>query len=195
MKATRELEGISIPERGAWLFDPAHTTVGFVARYLLVTKVRGRFEDVHGVIEVGDGPEDSRVEVTIPAKTITTSQPPRDEHLRSPDFLDVDNHPELTFSSTRVTRTGERTLDVEGDLTIRDVTRPVTLKAEYLGPIDDPWGNTRVAFNASTRINREDWGITWNQVVETGGVLVGPEVDIEIEVQALPREVAEQMGR
>ena len=192
MGATRELDGIAIPQKGTWVFDPAHTTVGFVARYLLVTKVRGRFEDVTGHIEVGEGPEDSRVEVTIPAKTITTSQPPRDEHLRSADFLDADSFPELTFISTKVTRTGERTLHVEGDLTIRDVTRPVTLKTEYLGPIDDPWGNTRVAFNAATKINREDWGITWNQVIETGGVLVGPEIDIEIEVQALQKEVAEQ---
>lgn len=123
----------------------------------------------------------------IGASSITTSEPQRDAHLRSPDFLDVERFPALTFESTTVEGTGGRTLRIEGDVTIRGRTRPVSLSAEYLGMATDPWGTPKVAFTASTRIDREDFGITWNQVLETGGVLVSKDVDIEIEVQALPQ--------
>jgi polyisoprenoid-binding protein YceI len=189
--AVRTIDGVEVPSPGVWMTDPAHTVVGFSARHLMVTKVRGRFDDAEGTIEVGGSIEDSRVEVRIGAASITTNEPQRDQHLRSPDFLDVDRFPELTFESTSVERTGKRTLRIEGNLTIRDVTRPVTLEAEYLGMVTDPWGTPKFAFSASTRINREDFGMTWNQALETGGVLVSKDVDIEIEVQAAPQSATE----
>lgn len=187
----RTMDGADIPAPGTWVTDPAHTMAGFTARHLMVTKVRGRFDEVGGEIEVGEALEDSTVRVRIGAASITTSQPQRDEHLRSSDFLDVERFPELTFQSTGIERVGERTLRIEGALTIRDVTRPVVLAAEYLGMVTDPWGNPKFALTATARIDREDFGITWNQALETGGVLVGKDVDIEIEVQAVPQAVAE----
>lgn len=189
--AVRTIDGMETPGPGVWVTDPAHTLAGFTARHLMVTRVRGRFEDVEGTIEVGDSIEDSKVRVRIGAASITTNEPQRDEHLRSPDFLDVERFPELTYESTTVERTGERSLRIEGTLTIRDVTRPVTLGAEYLGMVTDPWGTSKFAFAASTRINREDFGMTWNQALEAGGVLVSKDVDIEIEVQAARQAATE----
>lgn len=183
--ATRTIEGVEAPEAGTWAIDPAHSSVEAIARHLMVAKVRGRFGSYEGEIVVGDTPEDSSVEVTIDAASIDTGETKRDEHLRSPDFLDVENHPTLTFRSTDVHRTGERTLEVAGDLTIRGATRPVTLDVEYLGVTRDPWGNTRAAFSATTEIDREEFGITWNQALETGGVMVGRKLKVELEVSAV----------
>lgn len=183
--ATRTIDGVEAPEAGTWAIDPAHSSVEAIARHLMVAKVRGRFGSYEGEIVVGDTPEDSSVEVTIDAASIDTGETKRDEHLRSPDFLDVENHPTLTFRSTDVHRTGERTLEVAGDLTIRGATRPVTLDVEYLGVTRDPWGNTRAAFSATTEIDREEFGITWNQALETGGVMVGRKLKVELEVSAV----------
>ena len=182
---TRTVDGASVPASGTWQIDPAHTSVEFVGRHLMVTKVRGSFPDVAGTIEVGDDPTQSRVEATIQTGSVTTVAADRDGHLVSPDFFYVENHPEMTFLSTRVTPSGDDWI-VDGDLTIKGVTKPVSMDMQFLGLIDDPWGNPKAAFNASTEILREDWGLNWNVALESGGVLVSKKIAIEIEVQAAP---------
>jgi polyisoprenoid-binding protein YceI len=170
---------------GAWEIDPSHSNVEFVARHLL-SKVRGRFSGFSGTLTIADQPTESSAEVTIDAGSITTGTDDRDTHLRSADFLDVERYPTLSFRSTAV-RAGDepgRYL-VDGDLTIRDVTRPVTLDVEYLGWSDDPWGGKRAGFSATTEITRDDFGASWNVVVESGGLLVGKKVRIELEVEAI----------
>lgn len=183
--AVRVLDGVEVPVAGVYEIDPAHSEVAFVARHLVFSKVRGRFERFNAVVTIGSGPEDSGVEATIEAASITTGSAQRDEHLRSGDFLDVASFPALRFRSTAVERTGQTSLLVHGDLTIRDVTRPVTLSVAYEGAGTDPWGNARAAFTATTEIDREDFGITWNQALETGGVLVGKKVTIELSIAAV----------
>jgi polyisoprenoid-binding protein YceI len=175
--------GIETPSPGIWAIDPAHTSVSFVARHLMVAKVRGFFKGVSGSVTVAERPEDSSVEVSIPAATIDTANETRDAHLRSPDFLDVENYPALYFRSTKLEQTGEGEFRMHGDLTIRDVTRPVVLDVTYEGLARDPYGNEKAAFTATGEIDREEWGITWNQVLETGGVLVGKKVRIELDVE------------
>lgn len=182
---------IEAPAKGTWKIDASHTSVGFVARHLMLTKVRGRFTDVEGQLTIGPTLEESGVEVHIKSESIDTGSKDRDEHLRSPDFLDVDTYPELVFKSTQVELTGDTTLKVTGDLTVRDQTRPVVLEVEYEGSRPDLWGGTRASFSARTRINREDWGITWNKAIETGGVLVSKEVEIELDIQAVLDKAAE----
>jgi polyisoprenoid-binding protein YceI len=184
MEATREVQGALLPAVGAWELDPAHTTVEWVARHIL-TKVRGRFRVVSGTIQVAEVPEGSTVEVEIDAASIDSATPDRDDHLRSADFLEVDRFPTLTFRSSRLRRSGPNTFDLEGELTIKDVTRPVTLHAEYLGVHDTPFGTEVAAFSASTEIDREDFGLTWNVAIETGGWLVGRTVQIELEIEAI----------
>lgn len=179
------LDGIELPAAGTWEIDPAHSTVGFVARHLMIAKVRGRFGAFSGTLHVADDPDASWAGVTIDASSIDTREERRDAHLRSPDFLDVANHPTLGFRSTGLHRTGERTFELPGELTIRGVTRPVTLAVEFEGLTIDPWGNTRAVFSAETQIDREEFGLTWNQVLETGGVLVGRDVKIQIEIEAV----------
>lgn len=175
---------VTLPESGTWTIDPAHTAIGFVAKHLMVTKVRGSFKAFSGTITIDDAPESSSVEVSIDADSIDTSAADRDGHLRSPDFLDVENHPALTFKSTAVRPNGDDYF-VDGDLTIRGVTKPVTLDMTFDGLATDPWGNSKAAFTATTSIDREDWGLTWNVAMETGGVLVGKVVKIEIDAQAV----------
>jgi polyisoprenoid-binding protein YceI len=172
---------------GVWEIDPAHSNVEFVARHLL-SKVRGRFSSFSGDLTIADDPAQSGVEVTIDAARIETGTPDRDAHLRSADFLDVERFPSLSFRSTAV-RAGDEPGHylVDGDLTIRDVTRPVTLDVEYLGWSDDPWGGQRAGFSASTEIDRDEFGANWNVVVETGRLLVGKRVRIELEVEAVLR--------
>ena len=169
-----------------WKIDPSHTLIEFGVRHLMITTVKGRFGGVEGVI-TGD-PSDwttASVDVTIDAASVDTRNQDRDNHLRSADFFDVEKYPHITFKSTKVTKTGENTYDIEGDLTIRGVTKPVTLKATYLGSAKDPWGNEKIGFNATTKVNRKDFGLTWNAPLEAGGFLVGDEVNIELEVQAV----------
>ncbi len=182
---TRVVDGVEIPIAGSWSIDPAHTSVEFVARHLMVTKVRGRFTDVSGGFEIAEDPADSQVQVTIDAASITTGDADRNAHLRSGDFLETDRFPHLAFRSTDLRRASDG-WKMDGELTIKDVTRPVTLHLEYLGVTVDPWGNPKAAFSASTSIDREDFGLTWNVALEAGGVLVGKKVTIEIEVQAAP---------
>lgn len=169
-----------------WNFDTVHSAVGFSVRHLVFAKVRGRFTAWSGSLELDD--EDlarSRVQVSIDAASIDTGTPDRDTHLRSPDFFDVANFPKLSFTSQRIEALGGDRYRVYGDLTIRDVTREVVLDSEFGGRAKDPWGNDRVAFTAKASLNRHDFGLKWNQALETGGVVVGDRVDIEIEVQGV----------
>jgi polyisoprenoid-binding protein YceI len=177
--------GQGLPAPGEWTIDPAHTNVGFVARHMMISKVRGRFKEVTGRINVAEAPEDTRVDITVDAASIDTGMPMRDDHLRSPDFLDVANHPELRFRSTKLEQSDERSFKLDGELTIRGITRPVTLDLDYLGAAKDPSGKWRVAFEARAEIDREEFGLTWNQPLETGGVLIGKRVALEIEAQAV----------
>ena len=179
----RKAEGLALPTPGTWEIDAAHSSVGFVARHLMISKVRGGFAKFSGQVTIGETPEASSVVATIDAASIDTGEPARDAHLRSPDFLDVEKYPTLDFRSTYVRRTGETSLRLDGELTIRRVTRPVSLDVSYLGVVTDPFGNEKAAFSAETEIDREDWGITWNKALETGGVLVGKRVKLELEIQ------------
>lgn len=171
-----------LPPSGTWVIEPAHSTIEAVAKHLRVTKVRGRFQSFEGKVEVPEDALQSSVEVTIDAESIDTGVEDRDNHLRSGDFLDVENHPTLTFRSTGVEEVpgGYR---LTGDLTMAGETNPVTLDLAYGGLTEDPWGNTRALFSAETTIDREDWGLTWNQVLEAGGVLVSKKIKVEIEAQ------------
>lgn len=180
---THGAQGMALPAVGKWEIDPNHTTVEFVARHML-TKVRGRFRELSGGIDISQKPEDSRVEVEIVAATIDTNTPMRDDDLRSERFLDVEKFPRLTFSSTALRSIEGTKFELVGDLTIRDVTREVVLDCEYLGSQQDPYGNTVASFSATTEIDREDFGMTWNMVMEAGSVLVGRRVQIELEIEA-----------
>ena len=167
-----------------YAIDPAHTTAEFVVRHLMITKVRGRFTGVSGTIAVPAGSDvPTSVDVTIDAKTIDTHEPQRDEHLRSADFLSADEYPQLAYRSTRIEGTPDE-FKVYGDLTLRGVTRPVVLEGTFEGRGNDPWGGHRVGYSAHTKINRKDFGLAWNQALETGGVVVGDEVRIELNVEA-----------
>jgi polyisoprenoid-binding protein YceI len=179
-------QGILAP--GAWDIDRDHSNVEFVARHLM-SRVRGRFTDFDGVIHVDEDPARSSVEVSIDAASIDTLHEDRDAHLRGPEFLDVERFPKLSFRTTRVSPPDEEgRFQVVGELTIRDATRPVTLDVEYLGWSGDPWGGQRAAFSARTEIDRDDFGASWNVVLETGGLLVGKKVQIELEVEAVLRQ-------
>ena len=169
-----------------WTFDPAHTSASFSARHMMVSTVRGTFAAPTGKLEFDPvNPEAAYVEAEIDATTLTSGVLDRDNHLRSADFLEVDKYPTITFKSTKVEVTGNDSANVTGNLTIRGVTRPVVLKAEYLGLVNTPFGDQRTGFTASTKINREDWGLTWNMAIEAGGVLVGKEIKIELELEAI----------
>lgn len=172
-----------------WQIDPSHTGVELAVRHMMFTTVRGRFRDVKGTIELDpQNAENGKVEVEIAAASLDTGVADRDAHLRSADFLDVDNHPLITFRSTRVEgdfgAPGSR-FSITGELMIRGLAREVTLEGEYEGTGQDPWGGTRAGARASVKIDRRDWGLTWNQALETGGILVGNDVRIELEVQAI----------
>lgn len=174
----------TLPTAGTWAIDASHSEVGFSVRHLGISKTKGRFGSFSGDIVVAERPEDSRVSVEIDAASVDTRDAGRDEHLRSADFFDVETHPALTFTTTDVAAKGDRWV-VTGDLAIAGVTKPVVLDTEVTGLATDPWGNDRVAFHASTEINREDFGLTWNAALETGGFLVGKTVKIDLEVEAV----------
>jgi polyisoprenoid-binding protein YceI len=184
---TRTIEGIDLPPAGTWTLDPAHTSVEFVARHML-TKIRGRFSGFEGAIVVGEDPLDSSVEVSVQTATIGSNQEMRDNHLKSADFLDVERFPAMTFTSRKVRHTGGNELEIVGDLTIKDITREIVLTAEFLGWGPHPQGGSVMSFSARADINREDWDMTWNLVLETGSLLVSKKVSLEIEVEAILRE-------
>jgi polyisoprenoid-binding protein YceI len=182
--ATRVVDGTEVPVTGDWAIDPGHAEVAFVGRHFMMTKVRGRFTEVRGTIRLADRPVDSVVDVTIGTASVHSGAQDRDDHLRSPDFFDVERFPEATFRSTSVDQSGRRA-SVTGDLTIVGVTRPVVLDVEFQGALADLSGDKRAVFSASTEINREDWGLTWNMALEAGGVLVSKKIRIEIEVETV----------
>ena len=163
---------------GTWTLDPTHSEVGFVARHLMVTKVRGSFGEVTGTVTVKDDVLDSVADVTIKTDSISSGTADRDAHLRSADFFDVENHPEIRFVSTSFT--GDTLV---GDLTIKGVTKPVTLDVDFNGVATDPWGNTKAAFEAEGEIDRTQWGLNWNAALETGGVLVSEKIKLKLDVQ------------
>jgi polyisoprenoid-binding protein YceI len=172
-----------------WNIDPAHTTIEFSAKHMMITTVKGRIADLRGAIEVNESdPSASHVEVEMEAKSLDTRSEQRDQHLRSADFLDVEKWAHITFRSKRVegarARPGSE-FKVVGDLTIRDVTKEITLDASYEGRGKDPWGGERVSFSADAKIDRREWGLTWNAALETGGVLVSNEIKLHVEVQAV----------
>jgi polyisoprenoid-binding protein YceI len=186
--AVREVEGVELPPAGTYAFDKTHTSIEFVARHML-SKVRGRFDGFDGKVVIGDSPEDSFAEVEIDAATIETKTEGRDTHLRSADFLDVETFPKLTFRSREIRPTGGSTFELVGDLTIKGITREVVLDAGFngWGPGMTPDRPPLAAFSAKTEINREDWDMTWNVAVETGGFLVSKKVQIEIETELNPQ--------
>ncbi len=183
--ATRSFEGLDIPDAGTFAIDGSHSTAAFTVRHLVVAKTRGRFTDIAGEITFADNPLESSVDVTIQTASIATGDEARDNHLRSADFLDVEKYPTLTYRSTGVRHANREQFVVDGEVTIAGVTKPVALEVNYDGSVVDPWGGVRAVFTASTKINREDFGLTWNQALEAGGVLVGKDVVIDIEVEAV----------
>jgi len=173
-----------LPAVGVWEIDPTHSNVEFVVRHMFTT-LRGRFTDFWGTIVIAEDPEQSEFRGAIEAGSIGTHLESRDEHLRSPDFLDVERHPKLTFHSTSVRAVGGNRFALTGDPTIRDVTRSVTLEAEFGGWANDPWGGQRAGVLGEAEIDREDYAMTWNQILETGGLLMGRKVRIELEGEAI----------
>jgi polyisoprenoid-binding protein YceI len=169
-----------------WQIDPAHTDIGFEVKHLMISKVRGRFGTVTGTIHLDETDVTrSSVEAEIDTTTIDTREAQRDAHLRSADFFDVESFPKITFRSTRVERVDEDHATVVGDLTIRGTTREVKLSVEEEGKAKDPWGGDRIAFSATAKIDRRDFGLTWNQALEAGGVLVANEIKLILDVQAV----------
>lgn|SRR5690349_609449 len=167
-------------------FDPTHSSINFSVRHLMVSKVRGHFAAWKGQLELD--PDDltrSKVAIEIDAASVDTKLAQRDDHLRSPDFLDAAKYPVLTFTGTGITKVDDSTYELTGDLTIKDVTRPVTLNVDYAGAVKDPWGGERAGFSAHTTINRKDFGLTWNMMLEAGGIVVGDKIEIGIEIEAV----------
>jgi polyisoprenoid-binding protein YceI len=181
----RVVDGVQLPAPGTYVLDPSHTRIGFIARHLMVTKVRGSFSEFDGSITIAEDPAASTAQASIKALSIETGVRDRDAHLRSGDFLEAETYPELTFANARVSGQKGSTFTVLGDLTIKGVTKQVELTVELDGVVTDPFGNEKLAVTAHTEINREDFGMTWNAALETGGVLVSQKVTIEIEAQAV----------
>lgn len=181
---TRVVDGVLLPEAGAWEIDPGHADVAFTGRHFMVTKVRGRFTDVTGTVTIGSEMSDSRVEVVIGMASVQSGSTDRDEHLRSSELFDVEEFPQATFRSTRVDWRGTAGF-VHGDLTIHGVTREVALEVTFEGHARDPWGGDRAIFSAHTKVNREDFGITWNMALEAGGVLVSKDITITLEIETV----------
>jgi len=169
---------------GTWTLDKAHSSVSFVARHMMVTKVRGSFHAYDGKVEVAENPADSFVNIEIEANSVSTGSPDRDGHLISPDFFDVVNYPTIQFVSTDI-RQGSGHWQLTGDLTIKDVTRPVTLEVAFHGTETNPWGKSIAAFTATAEVDREAWGLTWNVPLESGGLLVSKKIKLEIEAQLI----------
>jgi polyisoprenoid-binding protein YceI len=172
-----------------WQIDFSHSAIEFSVRHMMLAKTRGRFETFTGTIRADEQhPERSVVDVQIDMASLTTRDEQRDQHLKSPDFFDVVKYPYMTFKSTKLELIDETHAKLVGDLTIKDITHPVTLEVEYHGQSKSPWGTTSAGFSAETKINRRDWGLTWKVALESGGVLVGDEVTISIEIEAVQQE-------
>jgi len=172
-----------------WQLDKAHSDIQFAVRHMMISTVRGRFEEFDGIFDVNEAdPTQSKIEVVIQAASINTKEPQRDADLKSPNFLDVEKYPTLTFKSTRIEKIDDAQARMIGDLTIKDITKEVVLDVEYAGQAKSPWGTVSAGFTATTKIDRKDWGLTYNAVLETGGVLVGDEVKINIELELKKQE-------
>jgi polyisoprenoid-binding protein YceI len=184
-QSVRTVDDLELPAPGTWEIDAVHSNVSFVVRHLMVSKVRGKFGKFSGTIQVAEHPEDSKVEATIEAASIDTGEPNRDAHVRSADFLDVENYPTITFSASGPVRKRGTDFTLTGDLTIRGTTKPVTLDAEYLGVVTHPQMGTRMGLSASGEINKDDFGVSFNAALETGGFVLGKTIRLEIEVEAV----------
>jgi len=184
MATTDSRQTGTIIEPGTWTIDASHSSIGFVARHLMVTKVRGVFGDVEGTIHIAENPFESSVTASVDAASVSSGDAKRDEHLRSADFFDVENYPRIEFVSKRVEDRGENYVLV-GDLTVHGVTREVAWDLEYDGTVQDPWGGTRAGFSATTDVNRKDFGLEWNVALETGGFVVSDKVRLNVEIEAV----------
>ncbi len=168
----------------SWKIDPSHTLIQFSVRHMMLAKVRGQFEKFEGVVGLDEAnPEKTSVDVSVETASINTRDAQRDGHLRSPDFFNAEAFPLMRFKGTRVERLGEASARLHGELTIRDITHPLSLEVEYTGKAKSPWGTISAGFTASGKLNRKDWNLTWNQALETGGVLVGDEIEITVELE------------
>ena len=173
----------------SWQIDLAHSEVNFSVRHMMISKVRGTFETFSGTVNFDEvNPTNTTIDIRIESASIDTREKQRDEHLRSPDFFNVGEFPALTFKSTKVESADSQDGKLYGELTIRGVSKPVVLDVEYAGQAKSPWGNVSAGFSAKTVINREDWGLTWNQALETGGILVGNKIKIEIELELIKQD-------
>ncbi len=185
---TRTWQGLEIPPAGTYDIDPAHTDLEVIARHMMFAKVRGRFEEFSGHLVVGDDPTTSSIEMEVKAASINTSEGQRDEHLRSDDFLNTEQYPNITIKGSDPEHVSGQDYRITVDVTIRDVTKPVEVTFSLEGVTKDPWGNTRAFFSGAFTIDREAFGVTWNQAMETGGVMVGKELKAEVELQAVLRQ-------
>jgi polyisoprenoid-binding protein YceI len=183
---SRNVNGVEYPAVGTYVIDPSHSELGFAVRHLAVSKVRGRLSKFEGTLELAEDPTRSKATLTIDATSVDTREETRDNHLRTNDFFDVENHPSWTFTSTSIEAESPTEFKVVGDLTIRGVTKPVTLEVTYEGVVQDPWGNQRVGFSASTSINRDEFGVSFGAVADaSGSILLAKKVDIQIELEAV----------
>jgi polyisoprenoid-binding protein YceI len=173
------------PLTGTWAIDPAHSRVEFQVRHLGIATVRGAFRDFQGTLELADSFEESSAYGTVAAGSVDTNEPQRDEHLRSGDFFDAEQHPELSFRSSSIRRIDDETLEIAGGLTMRGVTKPITLTAEILGYEQDPWGNDRVGLDVNGQISRGEWGMTFNQALGSGNMLVSDKVKLHLDISAV----------
>jgi len=179
----------------SWQTDPAHTEISFSVRHMMVANVRGRFQNFTVEVDANEEqPQLSSLHVEIDADSIDTREPQRDEHLRSPEFLSTEEYPKINFSSTHIEMLDDKHAKIYGDLTIRDVNRPVVLEVQYAGQYQNPWGAVVAGFSAKTKISRKDWGLTWNVALEAGGWLVGDEIIIQIEAELTKQPVVEAEG-
>lgn len=170
----------------SWQLDKAHSSINFSVRHMMISTVRGRFEDFDGTFDVNEAdPTKSKVEITLQVDTINTKEPQRDGHLKSPDFFDAAQYPVITFKSKRVEKVSDSDWRLVGDLTIKGVSKEVTLNVEYAGQAKSPWGTVNAGFTGQAKINRKDWGLNWNQALETGGVLVSDEITISVELELI----------
>ena len=185
MAALHTPETATLPAPGTWALDTTHTDASFTARHLMVTKVRGRFPLKEGTITIAENPLESSVVAVLDVAGVTSGETARDDHLRNSDFFDVENYPTITFRSTQVDAGRDGDYRLTGDLTIKDVTRPVTLDLEYLGTIASPFGDQRAGFSATAEISRKDWGLEYNMALEAGGVVIGDKIKINIEAEAI----------
>jgi len=177
---------------GTYAIDAAHSSIGFVARHAMVTKVRGTFETFEGTAYLDfENPERSTAELSIDVASVTTRNEQRDGHLKTNDFFDAENHPQATFRSTAVRAIDDERFELTGDLSIKGTTKPVTVTFEYGGTAVDPFGNTRIGFEGKTTVNRKDWGLNWNAALEAGGVLVSDKVTLEFDISAI-KQAAQQ---